>query len=303
MGSSLFHKIILAFALLVLSLKGVSQPYVDLINISAQSLQSHYKDAQKTRNVTNNYFFNLTAPIRVDSQNTIIIRFYAEDLQTHILDVNIPVKDRVNSLCSMLLPVGLQHETKGKKWVFLGLVMPKLSSDFKDKISSYDMQLGGYGLVTYKHSNKLKIKLGLYYNREFFGNFFIPLAGIDWRVSDRFQMYGVLPTFYRFEFAAIKKKLYTGFEFRSYTRSYRLDAAENHKYVKNKEIKAKVFVDFYLTKSFVLFAEFGRTIGYSPQEYLYNTTILATTNPIYTSIQDGFLFNAGLAYRIRFDFK
>ncbi|MEO8760828.1 MAG: DUF6268 family outer membrane beta-barrel protein [Bacteroidia bacterium] len=300
MGYAFFRKIIFVFALLLLSLKGISQPYVDIINTSAQSLQSNYKDALKSKNITTNYFLNLTAPIRVDSQNTIIVRFYGENLRSTIKN---DFFSQTNNLYAVLLPIGLQHETRNKKWKILGLVMPKLSSDFKDKISNYDMQLGGYGLLTYKYSDKLQIKAGLYYNREYFGNFFMPLAGIDWKINDRFQMYGVLPTFYRFEFATIKKKLYTGFEFRSYTRSYRLDAAENHNYVKNKEIKAKVFVDFYLTKSFILFAEFGRTIGYSPQEYLYGTKILAGTNPIYTGIMDGFLFNAGLAYRIRFDFK
>ncbi len=300
MGYAFFRKIIFVFAPLLLSLKGISQPYVDIVNISAQSLQSNYKDALNSKNTTTNYFLNLTTPIRVDSQNTVIIRIYGENLRSTIKN---DFLSHTNNLYAALLPIGLQHETNNKKWKILGLLMPKLSSNFKDKISSYDMQLGGYGLVTYKHSNKLQIKAGLYYNRECFGNFFIPLAGIDWKINDRFQIYGVLPTFYRFEFAAIKKKLYTGLEFRSYTRSYRLDATENHNYVKNKEIKAKFFVDFYLTKGFVLFAEFGRTIGYSPQEYLYSTQILANTNQIYTGIKDGFLFNTGLVYRIRFDFK
>jgi hypothetical protein len=185
----------------------------------------------------------------------------------------------------------------------LGLVMPKLSSDFKDKISGYDMQLGGYGLVTYNYRNNLKVKLGLYYNREYFGNFFMPLAGIDWKINERFQMYGVLPTFYRFEFAAIKKKLYAGFEFRSYTRSYRLDAAENHNYIKNKEIKVKLFIDFYIKQKFVLFVDFGRTIGYSPQEYSYGTKTTVNTNLLYKSIQDAFLLNIGLVFRIRDGFK
>jgi hypothetical protein len=163
------------------------------------------------------------------------------------------------------------------------------------------MQLGGYGLVTYVHSSKLKIKLGLYYNREYFGNFFVPLAGVDWRVSDRFQMYGVLPTFYRFEYALIKQKLYAGLAFKSYTRSYRLSDV-NHDYVKNSELQAKLFVDVYIKKRFVLFAEFGRTINYSPQAYEYGTKTELLSYPIYTKIQDAFLVQAGLAYRIRTDF-
>jgi hypothetical protein len=218
-----------------------SQPYVDIINTNAQLLQSNYKDTLKSKNTTNNFYFNLTAPIKIDSQNILIIRFNGEYLQSSIKN---NWYNQTNNLYAGVLPIGLQHQTKNKKWTVLGLVMPKLSSDFKDKIGTYDMQLGGYGLVTYMHNPKLKIKLGLYYNREYFGNFFIPLAGVDWRVSDRFQMYGVLPTFYRLEFTAVKKILYAGLEFRSYTRSYRLSAADNHNYVKNAEVKAKLFIDF-----------------------------------------------------------
>ena len=164
------------------------------------------------------------------------------------------------------------------------------------------MQLGGYGLVTYTKSDKLKFKLGLFYNREFFGNFFVPLAGVDWRVNDRFQMYGVLPTSYRFEYAIVKQILYGGLAFKSYTRSYRLSDA-NHDYVKNMELQAKAFVDVYIKKKFVLFAEFGRTINYSPLAYLYGTKTEASNLPIYTKIQDAFFFNVGLAFRIRTDFK
>jgi len=299
MGHALFRKIIFVLAVLLLSFKGVSQPYVDIVNTSAQSLQSNYKDALNSKNTTTNYFLNITVPLVLDSQNTIIIRFYGEDLQSTIKN---DFYTQTNNLYSTLLPIGLQHETKNKKWKFLGLVMPKLSSDFKAKVSSYDLQVGGYGLATYSINKKLRIKAGLFYNKEFFGNFFVPLVGVDWDATDRLKLYGVLPTMYRIEYAVVKQKLYAGLAFKSYTRSYRLSDS-NHDYVKNAELQAKAFVDVYIKKKFVLFAEFGRTIGYSPLAYLYQTKTEAQYIPIYTKIQDAFFFNVGLALRIRNDFK
>jgi hypothetical protein len=299
MGYPFFRKIIFVSALLLLSLKGISQPYVDIINTSAQSLQSNYKDALNSKNTTTNYFLNLTIPLVLDSQNTIIIRFYGENLRTTIKN---DLFTQTNNLYSTLLPIGLQHETKNKKWKFMGLVMPKLSSDFKAKISSYDLQVGGYGLATYAINKKLRIKAGLFYNKEFFGNFFVPLFAIDWDATDRLKLYGVLPTTYRIEYAVVKQKIYVGLAFKSYTRSYRLSDA-NHDYVKNAELQAKAFLDVYIKKKFVLFAEFGRTIGYSPLAYLYQTKTEAQYIPIYTKIQDAFFFNVGLALRIRNDFK
>jgi hypothetical protein len=299
MGNTFFHKITFIFSLLLFSFKGISQPYVDIINTSIQSLSSKYKDAYQSKNTTTNYFSNLTIPLLIDSQNTFIIRFYGEQLQSTIKN---DFYKETNNLYSALLPIGLQHETKSKKWKFLGLVMPKLSSDFNKKISSYDLQVGAYGLVTYIINRNLKIKTGLFYNKEFFGNFFVPLFSIDWIASDRLQFYGVLPTTYRIEYALIKQKIYGGLAFKSYTRSYRLGDA-NHDYVKNSELQTKAFVDFYIKNKLVLFAEFGRTINYSPLAYLYETKKIISDQPIYSKIQDAFFLNIGLAFRIRNDFK
>jgi hypothetical protein len=300
MGHTFIRKIVFVLAALLLSFKGVSQPYVDIINTSAQSFQSHYKDALNSKNTTTNYFLNLTIPLVLDSQNIFIVRFYGENLQSTIQN---NLFTQTNNLYSALLPIGLQHETKNKKWKFMGLIMPKLSSDFKAKVSgSYDLQIGGYGLATYTINKKVKIKAGLFYNREFFGNFFVPLFAIDWDATDRLKLYGILPTTYRIEYALIKQKLYAGLALKSYTRSYRISDI-NHDYVKNQEIQAKAFLDIYIKKKFVLFAEFGRTIGYSPLAYLYQTKTEAQYIPIYTKIQDAFFFNVGLALRIRTDFK
>ena len=300
MGNAFFRKIIILLtSFFLLFLKGISQPYVDIVNTSVQSLQSNYKDALKSKNTTTNYYLNITIPLIFDSQNTIIIRFYGEDLQSTIRN---DFYAQTNNLYSALLPIGLQHETKNKKWKFIGLAMPKLSSDLNSKISSYNFQLGTYGLATYTINKKLKIKAGLFYNKEFFGNFFVPLFSIDWDATNRLKLHGVLPTTYRVEYALIKQKIYSGLAFKSYTRSYRISNAY-HDYIKNAELQAKTFIDIYFKKGFVLFAEFGRTINYSPLAYLYQTKIEDVNQPVYSKIKDAFFFNIGLAFRIRNDFN
>ena len=142
----------------------------------------------------------------------------------------------------------------------------------------------------------------MFYNREFFGNFFIPVFGIDWRVNPKFQMYGTLPNNYRFEFACIDKFLYAGIGLKSYTRTYRTSKDSSSYYVRNNEMQIKAFVDLYFAKKFVLFGEFGRTLNYSPLLYLSGTKDLAPNPGVYSPIKDAFFFNVGIAYRIRFDF-
>jgi len=296
------------FLLLPFSLffsKGISQPFVDILNTSFQSLNTTYKDSSQLKNTTNNYFLNITLPLKIDSQNTVIVRFYGENLYSM---AKIGGTDLSYNLSSALLPIGLQHETKSKKWKYLGLIMPKLSGHLKEDIGGNDFQLGAYGMATYTKNPNFKIKFGLFYNREFFGNFFVPLFAIDWRVNDRFQMYGILPTTYRLEYAIKKQKLYAGLAFKSYTRSYHIDLKNDSKdssnfYVRNQELQVKAFVDFYIAKKFVLFGEFGRTINYSPKLYWSGTKDQVPGFNLYSPIKDNFFFNIGLAYRIRFDFN
>jgi hypothetical protein len=282
-----------------------SQPFVDILNTSFQSLNTTYKDSSKIKNSTSNYYLNVTLPVKLDSQNMLIIRFYGENLYSK---ARIDTSDLSFNVSSALLPIGLQHETKNRKWKYLGLIMPKISGHLREETTGKDFQLGGYGLATYNKSDKFKIKYGLFYNREFFGNFFVPLFGIDWRINDRLQMYGVLPTMYRIEYAISKQKLYAGFAFKSYTRSYHIDLHNGTKdssnvYVRNNEIQAKLFVEYYIAKRFVLFGEFGRTINYSPKLYWSGTKDQVAGFNLYSPIRDNFFFNAGLAYRIRFDFN
>jgi hypothetical protein len=285
--------------------EGFSQPFVDILNTSFQSLNTTYKDSSQIKNTTNNYFLNITLPVKIDSQNTVIVRFYGENLQSTTGGQNINLSFNLNSA---LLPVGLQHETKSKKWRYLGLLMPKLSGHLKEETSVQDFQMGAYGLATYIKSDKFKIKFGLFYNREFFGNLFVPLFGIDWRVNDRFQMYGVLPSNYRLEYALLKKQLYVGLAMKWFTRSYHINlhngsADSSNVYVRNQELQAKAFVEMYIAKRLVLFSEFGRTFNYSPSLYWSGTKDLFPGFNLYSPIKDNFFFNVGLAYRIRFDFN
>jgi hypothetical protein len=53
--------------------------------------------------------------------------------------------------------------------------------------------MGGVVLHTHKVSETFSWKAGLYYNHEFFGNFFMPLAGLDWQIKDDLWLYGTLP--------------------------------------------------------------------------------------------------------------
>jgi hypothetical protein len=298
---------------LVLFCSGLlAQPYVDLINFNYQSVRTDYSDTFKGQNKVDNYVLNLTAPIKLDSQNTIIIRWFGEILNTsttvktntEVPFANVTANNDVtysNSFYASILPIGLQHETKSKKWKYLLLAMPKIAGTYGEKLSSYNFQPGVFALATRKINENLSIKGGLFYNREFFGNFFVPIISADWKVNDRLRMYGTFPTFYKVEYQLCRQKVYTGLAYRSYTRSFLLPG-EAHNYIKMNDMSVKLFVDFYIKKKIFLFAEVGHMINYSLLDYSYKTRDEIKTSVLYRKDKMPVFFNCGIAYRIRFDF-
>ena len=276
-----------------------SQPYIDLFNFSFQGVQTQFKDSLKSENRNENYVINLMAPIVIDSQNTIIVRAFSEKIWSTLENEKLSTS---RSLYASMLPIGFQHETKSKKWKYLLLAIPKIASDFTDEISSYDFQFGGMGLITYTYSKNLKLKCGLFYNKEFFGNFFVPIISADWKVTDRFQIYGTFPTFLKGEYCILKNKLFAGISYRSYQRSFRLSQEFSRDYVKMYDMSLKGFVDFYLQKRLVLFAEVGQTLSYGMVGYTFGTKTPSNLYALYSPVNPNFLLNLGLAYRMRFDF-
>lgn len=289
----------LCFLLALHTNKTFSQPYVDIVSFNCQTFSSTYKDNTKWKNKTDDYFLNFFLPKEFKNGNTLLIRLNSEMISSTFT----PDSSYTSKLYNVSMPLGFQFLSKNKKWKTVLITIPKIASDLKDVIDKNDCQLGGIFLENYVHSEKLKIKAGLYYNREAFGNFFMPLVGLDWKVSDRLNLYGILPTSYKVEYAFVKNKLFAGVNFRSLTRSFRLSKAQNLDYVRYNEIQLKLFVDYFIYKKVLIFGELGYSVGKSPWQYTYNTKIETLSNPVYTPLKSYPIFNIGVAYRIRLDIE
>ncbi len=157
-------------------------------------------------------------------------------------------------------------------------------------IDEESAQTGGAFVQSVRVSNKVKLKAGLYYNREFFGDFVLPLAGIEWRMNNRMWMYGLLPNSMRMEYK-ISKELYTGIAFKSITNSFRYK--DEPGYFKWQDNHAGIFTDWYLPGKFVLSAEAGHT--------LFRKLSNRSRDNFHSFKQDGVIFKVGIYYRIRLD--
>lgn len=237
---------------------------------------------------TGGFFVNAFIPKVLESGNTFFVRAHYENLSMK--------RDTLSAnYSSITLPVGMQVQLKNPKVKFTGLIIPKIAGADLGAPMSDIFQIGAYSLFTVTESEKFRYKFGLYYNREFFGNFFVPLVGLDWKASERFMIFGTLPQSLKASYAVIPQRVNAGLAFRSMTRSFRAEDAVN--YVRYNELQLKAFFDFYITGKNVVFLEGGYFMGKTP--LLYNNT--DKKNPLPSDLlKEGKSFpliNAGWALR------
>ena len=272
----------LAFLLLTCSFAADAQYFIDIFSFNRQAYNIP-SGAQ-----TSDFFVNAFIPKVLENGNTVFVRAHYErlDLKTNAQSA---------SYSSVTLPIGMQVQMKNPKLKFTGLVIPKIAGADLGASFSDVFQIGAYSLFTVTESEKFRYKFGLYYNREFFGNFFVPLVGVDWKVSDRFSVYGTLPQSFKASFAIVPARVNAGLSFRSMTRSFR--GEDNNSFVRYNELQFKTFFDFYITKKNVVFVEGGYFLGKTP--LLYNNA--DTKEPIASDLfKEGKAFpliNAGWALR------
>jgi hypothetical protein len=184
---------------------------------------------------------------------------------------------------------------KNKKWQTAFVAIPRLNSDLK-KIDGNDYQAGGAVLAIYKKKETLSYKFGAYYNSEFFGPLILPLLGIEWKASERLNIFGVLPQNLVAEYK-FNEHLYGGCAFDLILNSYRF---EDDSFFRLDENRMKLFADIYLTKNVVLNLEAGQTFLRKYRKGIREDGVTTYSD---VQVNDGLVFKAGLTYRMRMDQK
>jgi hypothetical protein len=163
-----------------------------------------------------------------------------------------------------------------------------------------NFQMGGAVLMARKKAENLTYKFGVYYNREAFGHFVMPLLGIDWRPLPTLRVFGVLPGNAVVE-KKVSKAFYYGLSFRAVTTSYSFSSpVDLPSFIRIDDNTVQAFADLYFTKNIVLNAELGHSlfrrfrVGYEDASEKYF---------IKEKFNDGPLARLSLLYRIRFDTK
>lgn len=87
---------------------------------------------------------------------------------------------------------GVSYQWANDRHTTLAIALPTWAGD--DRLMDRNaFQIGGLLVHSILINDRLTIKAGLYYNLEQFGNFFMPLAGVDWRLNNGWYIFGLLP--------------------------------------------------------------------------------------------------------------
>jgi hypothetical protein len=263
-----------------------AQPYIDLVNIRYTSSPDAGIINHNQKPIVLNYFnASTTLPLLFrNKKDAIIFSPFYEEWSFAMNGIDSFQKEHR----SLALPVSLLKSID-KNWSVLITPIVRINDTVIRTKSKW--QFGGALLATHKSADgKFTYKFGVYINGELFGLFVMPLVGIDWQISPKTDLFGVLPGNLTLEHKA-NTHFYYGAAFRAITNSY----TDIHaRYWRIDENQLGIFADYYLSKNIVLNAELGHSLFRKVR-----TGIKNEGNTDWMANDNAYL-KLSLAYRIRF---
>lgn len=273
-----------------------AQPYIDIARINYTHAPQKGFNEKKDPLLSDIYSISATLPIELkkDGDAIVINPFFDHSQGT--------IDNNSFNVMSQGVALGFLKKLNNKKWSLFANIILRRNKQTEKKLDDC-WQYGGVVLATWNKRPGLSIRVGgIYYNRESFGNFFIPLAGIDWKIDNKNNLFGVLPGNLTFEHM-INKRFYWGSVFRALTNSYRLETTDpclsgdcnGKNYLRIDDNQLGFFADTYITSNIVITAETGYTLFRR-----YRFGFKGNSIHHYTDFKsDNFYFRLQLAFRYR----
>jgi len=283
-------KIILLFFITLIKVVLYSQPYLDLVKVNYTYSPLNGVNDKKSPLQSNFFTADVTLPIELKKGgDAIIINPFFTNNTGEVSTTDFHVTSKA-------LLVGFLKKDIFPNWNLLSSFIVRRNTEV-DIETDDNWQYGGIILTTWKKNEDVSFKFGMYYNKEFFGNYFMALVGLDWKIDSKNNLFGVLPGYMIFEHK-VASKFYYGFAFHAFTNSYReqiVDPLAGSNYLRIDDNPLGIYADTYLSKKIVLSAEAGYTIlrryryGYKYDDIHFKTDYK----------NDNFYVKASLTYRLR----
>ncbi len=236
--------------LLLLNINRVySQAYVDLASVrKAYSPEFGLGSTQSQKNNTEYLFTGINIPLQFKKIDLILTA------SPYYESWHIKSYDSLNfNLKGVGFPITVNKKFNDK-WGFGTTLFFRKNTD--DLGTNYSTQIGVLGTLNYTVNERLKVKPGLYYNKEFWGNFFLPIIGIEYYPNEKLKIWGNVPANLFVE-RKMNKNWYLSFILRGINNSYTLTEKE---YLYINETQIGIVSDWYVLKNFVVAVEAGHSL-------------------------------------------
>ena len=206
----------------------------------------------------------------------------------------------------VILRTGLIQKLKNGNSI-QAVFIPRLMTDFKN-IDAKHFQFGGTFVYEKIYNENLKIGYGVLYNNETFGTNLVPLVNLEWKMSERWSMSGLLPIYSKIKYK-VNDKLNVGMHHFGLVTSYRLgEEAYQNDYIERRSIDLGLFARYNLFGNIHVEGRYGYSFGRSYAQYDENDKIdlalpLATIGDNRTqknaNFSDGTYAHVRLVYAIK----
>ena len=261
-------------------MKVSAQPYIDLVNcrytVSPGFSSSPNKNELDYANIS------VSLPLKFKNSNVLLVNPFFEKWSAAV-----EPEHPMENYYGVALPVSYLKNFKGSNSSLITTAILRMNDHKID--ANGKLQIGGAALLFAKKKEGLTWKFGLYVNGDLFGLFVIPLAGIDWKIDEKSNLFGILPANLTYE-RRLNKNIYYGLNLRTFTNSYARDTG----YWRVDENQLGAFTDIYLLKNVVFNLETGSSILRK-----IRTGVQRKADDSW-NIHDNIYFKISLAYRMRF---
>lgn len=246
-----------------------AQPYIDVASVSAlASGRIHDADLDRSQGRLAKGDAQLLIPIGLrHGRDRLLLGIYHERWSIEPLQGIDPVWGPVISdpLWGYSIPITYLRELEPDRWKlaftaigrWMEATVNAPEPNDNTEVTIGDPQFGGAVLASRILGPELTWRFGLYVNNDAFGVFARPLLGIDWRINDRNNLFGILPNVLTYEHKA-GRYIHCGLYYRAITSSYGEHGGDFRRLDENT---VGAFLDFNILPSeFVLRIEAGHSV-------------------------------------------
>lgn len=258
--------LILFFLGVCLSLSLSAQETFDLITVSGRyGFPQPYTSVYEGDATEVGGMINAAAPINLSESlmwyNSLNYLYWNVDNdETMPEDISNPI-----NIHGFILRTGLIKKYSNNNEIQL-LFVPRLMSDLNN-LNSDHFQFGGLAMYKKKYSERLTVAYGAMYNQELFGPYLVPLVDLNWKISERWSIAGLLPVYSKIKYK-INDNFNAGISHFGLITSYKLGDPENNgDYIQRESIDLTLFARHKIVGDLYIEGRFGHTFGRDYAQY------------------------------------